>query len=217
VHSMVALDFSEGNTPGWHTTMFPPFFVAGALFSGFALVAALLIPLRRAYALDAYITERHLDSLGKALLASGLIIAYGYAMEVFNAWYSGDRYEVFTIVNRAYGPYAPIYWATWVCNVIIPQALWLGRVRRSPLAMFLISIGVLIGMWLERFVIVVTSLHRDFMPSAWGMFYPTFWDWAHLIGSVGLFLALFLVFLRVLPVLSMFELRRLISRGGGVR
>jgi Ni/Fe-hydrogenase subunit HybB-like protein len=210
VHSMVALDFSIGDTPGWHSTIFPPFFVAGALFSGFALVLVLSIPLRAVYGLQDLITQRHLESMAKALLAAGLIVAYSYLIEMFTAWYSGNRYEIYLEINRIAGPYASVYWATLLCNVVIPQALWFLRVRLNHMALLVISLAVLVGMWLERFVIVVTSLHRKFMPSKWGMFYPTIWDWATLLGSIGLFLLLFLLFVRLLPVVSMHEVRRLI-------
>jgi Ni/Fe-hydrogenase subunit HybB-like protein len=215
VHSMVALDFSIGDTPGWHSTIFPPFFVAGALYSGFALVLVLAIPLRAIYGLRDEITERHLESMAKALLAAGLVVAYSYAVELFTAWYSGNRYELYMEMNRMAGPYAPVYWATMLCNVAIPQALWWRRVRLNHKLLLLISLAVLVGMWLERFVIVITSLHREYLPSQWGMFYPTLWDWATLLGSIGLFLLLFLIFVRLLPVVSMHELRKLIRATGG--
>jgi Ni/Fe-hydrogenase subunit HybB-like protein len=210
VHSVVSLDFAIGIIPGWHSTIFPPYFVAGAIYSGFAMVMTLAIPLRVIYGLEDFITRRHLDNMAKVMLATGLIVAYGYLMETFMAWYSGNPYESFMILNRMRGPYAPLYWALILCNVVIPQVLWLTRVRSSAAALFAISLVVNIGMWLERFIIVVTSLHRDFLPSSWGMYYPTFWDWATLFGSIGLFLALLFLFLRFLPMISIFEMRELV-------
>lgn len=208
VHSMVALDFSEGLVPGWHSTIFPPFFVAGALFSGFAMVLVLGIPLRRYLQLQAFITTDHLENMAKMMLATGLWVDYSYLSEIFTAFYSMDRYEVAMTLNRIGGAYAWVFWATILCNVLQIQLLWLTRVRRSPTALFIISVGVLIGMWLERFMLIVTSLYRDYVPSSWGMFYPTLWDIAFLVGSVGLFFVLFLLFVRVAPVVSMFELRK---------
>lgn len=211
VHSVVSLDFAVSVIPGWHTTVFPPYFVAGAIFSGFAMVLTLLIPLRKVYRLEDFITQRHLDNMGKVMLATGLIVAYGYLTETFTAWYSGDQYEAYAFLNRFSGPYAPVYWSLILCNVLIPQALWSGRVRTHPLWLFLIAIVVNIGMWLERFVIIVVSLHRDFLPSSWGMFYPTLWDWLTLLGSLGLFFTAIFVFIRVLPMISIFEMRHLLT------
>lgn len=211
VHSEVGLSFAEGNTPGWHSTIFPPFFVAGALFSGFAMVLMIVISLRAIFNLQDFITAQHLNSLAKALLAVGLIVTYSYIIEPFMAWYSGNPYEISTARNRMFGAYAPIYWATLFCNVLVPQALWFRRVRLNTTALFLISAIVLIGMWLERFMLIVTSLYRDFLPSAWGMFYPTVWDWIFLAGSIGFFFMLFLLFVRFLPVVSIFEICRGIS------
>lgn len=215
VHSIVALDFAYGNTPGWHSTIFPPYFVAGALFSGFAMVLTLAIPLRAFFNLHDFITERHLDHAAKILLATGFIVFYSYLIEIFMAWYSGNEYELSTILERFYGPYAPLYWATIACNVLAIQPLWLQRIRVNVLALFVISIIINIGMWLERFMIIVTSLHRDFLPSAWGTFYPTGWDWLHLIGSLGLFAALFFLFIRILPALSIYEMRELVFERKG--
>ncbi len=212
VHSMVALDFSEGLVPGWHTAIFPPFFVAGALFSGFAMVLVLGIPMRRALGLEAYITDRHLANMGKVMLAAGLVVDYSYLAEIFTAFYSMDRYEIALVVHRISGPYAWVFWATIACNVVAIQLLWLARVRRNAVALFVIALLVLIGMWLERFMLVITALYRDFIPSSWGMFYPTFWDIAFLLCSVGLFFAMFLLFVRLLPVASMFELRKLVHK-----
>ncbi len=215
VHSVVGLDFATGNTPGWHSTIFPPFFVAGAMFSGFAMAMTIAVPLRRALALESFITDRHLDNLAKLILAMGLVVAYSYLMEIFFAWYSADRYEIYTAVNRMRGPYAPVYWALIACVVVIPQALWSRRVRHSPWLLFGISLVINVGMWLERFMLIVTSLHRDFLPSAWGMFYPTVWDWATLLGSIGFFAWLFLLFIRFVPLISMVEMRELLMRRHG--
>jgi Ni/Fe-hydrogenase subunit HybB-like protein len=208
VHSMVALDFSEGNTPGWHSTIFPPFFVAGALYSGFALVLCLGVPLRAIFGLEHLWTQRHLDLLAKIVLAAGLFVAYSYAAEIFTAYYSGDPFEIAHVEALFGGLYAPLYWSTIVCNVLIPQALWLPAVRARPLALVLIGAAIVLGMWLERFTIVIASLYRDFMPSAWGRFVPTVWDWTHLIGSIGVFALLMLLALRLLPAVSMFEVRK---------
>ncbi|HEX4050114.1 MAG TPA: NrfD/PsrC family molybdoenzyme membrane anchor subunit [Steroidobacteraceae bacterium] len=212
VHSMVALDFSEGLVPGWHSTIFPPFFVAGALFSGFAMVLALGIPMRKWFHLEAYITERHLVNMAKMMLAAGLVVDYSYLAEIFNAFYSMDRYEIATTMNRIFGAYAWVFWGTILFNVLQIQLLWIPRVRANRAALLVISLGVLVGMWLERFMLIVTSLYRDFVPSSWGMFYPTFWDIAFLVGSVGLFFVLYLLFVRLGPVMSMFELRKLVRK-----
>jgi Ni/Fe-hydrogenase subunit HybB-like protein len=211
VHSIVSLDFAVSVIPGWHTTVFPPYFVAGAIYSGFAMVLTLAIPIRAVYGLEDFITLRHLQNMAKILLTTGLIVAYGYGMEAFMAWYSRNRYEEYMILNRLFGPYAPYYWALLLCNVVVPQLLWLQRIRSNPAALFIIALVVNVGMWLERFIIIVTSLHRDFLPSAWGMFIPTFWDWATFFGSIGLFLSLLFLFLRFLPVISIFEMRELVS------
>jgi molybdopterin-containing oxidoreductase family membrane subunit len=211
VHTVVSLDFAAGVVPGWHSTIFPPYFVAGAIFSGFAMVLTLAIPLRAVYRLEDFITLRHLDNMAKILLATGLIVAYGYLMENFMAYYSGDPFEKYVTLNRLKGPYWPAYWALIACNVLVPQALWFRGVRTNVIALFFIAIIVNIGMWLERFIIVVTSLHRDFMPSAWGMYYPTVWDWATFAGSIGLFFSLLFLFIRFLPIISMAEMRELVA------
>jgi molybdopterin-containing oxidoreductase family membrane subunit len=211
VHTIVSFDFAVSVLPGWHTTIFPPYFVAGAIYSGFAMVLTIAIPLRAAYGLKDFITDKHLDNMAKVMLATGLVVAYGYSMEAFFAWYSGNPYERFMFLNRATGPYGWAYFALISINVLIPQALWSKRVRSSALALFLLSINVNIGMWLERFVIVVTSLHRDFLPSSWGMYYPTKWDWGVFLGTIGLFVFLLLLFIRFLPVISIFEMRELLS------
>ncbi len=210
VHSVVSFDFAVSVIPGWHTTVFPPYFVAGAIFSGFAMVLTLTIPIRKIYGLEDFITMRHLDNMAKVMLATGLIVGYGYLMEAFMAWYSGSPYEQFMIWNRLTGPYAVPYAGLLLCNIVIPQVLWSGRVRRNIPLLFVISIIVNIGMWLERFIIVVTSLHRDYLPSSWGMYYPTIWDWATFAGSIGLFLTLLFLFIRVLPMISIFEMRLLV-------
>ncbi|PYS45919.1 MAG: hydrogenase, partial [Acidobacteria bacterium] len=212
VHTVVSFDFSIGIVPGWHSTIFPPYFVAGAIYSGFAMVMTLAIPIRAAYGLEDFITMRHLQNMAKIMLATGMIVAYGYLMETFMAWYSGVNFEEYMIMNRMIGPYAAVYWALILTNILLPQALWFRRVRSSVPALFAVAMSVNIGMWLERFVIVVTSLHRDFLPSSWGMYYPTFWDWATFTGSIGLFLALLFLFIRFLPVISIFEMRQILPR-----
>src|SRR5262245_1362227 len=201
VHTVVSLDFAVAIVPGWHTTIFPPYFVAGAIYSGFAMVLTLAIPIRAIYKLEDFITMRHLQNMAKVMLVTGLIVAYGYMTEAFIAWYSADKYEGFMIWNRVTGPYAPAYWALLFCNIVVPQALWLRGVRNSVPALFAISLIVNVGMWLERFIIVVTSLHRDFLTSAWGMYSPTIWDWSTFIGTLGLFVALLFLFLRCLPLI----------------
>ena len=213
VHTVVSFDFTVAIVPGWHSTIFPPYFVAGAIYSGFAMVLTLAIPLRYFYKLEDFVTARHLDNMGKMLLATGLIVAYGYMMETFMAFYSGNAYDRYMIMNRMTGPYAPIYWTLITCNIAVPLTLlWSSRIRNNVLALFLISLVIQTGMWLERFVIVVTSLHRDFVPSAWGMYYPTKWDWATYIGTIGLFFTLFLLFIRYLPMISIFEMRELVHK-----
>ncbi len=210
VHSVVSFDFSVSILPGWHTTIFPPYFVAGAIYSGFAMVLTLAIPMRAIYGLEDFITMRHLQNMAKVMLLTGLIVAYGYGVEAFIAWYGGNYYEGFMMLNRINGPYWPQYWALIFCNVIFPQLLWFKKVRMNVPLLFVISIVVNIGMWLERFVIIVLSLHRDFLPSSWGMFRPTFWDWSTYVGTIGLFLTLFFLFVRLLPVISIFEMRTIV-------
>lgn len=214
VHSVVSFDFAVGIIPGWHATIFPPYFVAGAIYSGFAMVMTLAIPLRAIYGLEDFITLRHLDNMAKVILATGLIVVYGYLMELFMAWYSGSPYEQFMISNRVHGPYGPLYWALLVCNAVAPQVFWSRRMRRSIPVLFVVALVVNVGMWLERFIIVVTSLHRDFLPSSWGMYYPTVWDWATYLGSLGLFLALLFLFIRFLPMISIFEMRAILPTPG---
>jgi molybdopterin-containing oxidoreductase family membrane subunit len=178
------------------------------------MVLTLVIPVRKMYGLGDFITPRHLDYMAKVMLATGLIVAYGYLMEAFMAWYSGNTYERYMMLNRAAGPYGWIYWLLILCNIALPQLLWIKRVRQNLVSLFVISIIVNIGMWLERFVIVVTSLHRDFLPSSWAMYYPTIWDWATFAGTIGLFVALMFLFIRLLPMMSMFELRQLVPVNG---
>jgi len=210
VHSIVGMDFAAAIVPGWHTTIFPPYFVAGAIFSGFAMVMTLAIPLRAVYRLQDFVTMRHLDNMAKIMLATGSVLAYGYLAEVFFSYYSGNPYERYVTINRAFGPYAWSYWTLIACNILTPQLLWFRSVRRNVGALFVISLIINVGMWLERFVIVVISLHRDYLPSAWRMYYPTKWDFIHFFGSLGLFFVLLFLFIRLLPMISIFELRELV-------
>jgi molybdopterin-containing oxidoreductase family membrane subunit len=210
VHTIVSFDFAVGIIPGWHATIFPPYFVAGAIYAGFAMVLLLTIPLRKLYGLESFITMRHMHNMAKVMLATGLIVVYGYMVEAFFGWYSGNQYERFMIWNRMHGPYAPYYWALILCNGVTPQLLWFKKVRSKLLVLWLISLVVSIGMWLERFVIVVTSLHRDFLPSSWGFYSPTQWDWAMFIGTIGFFFALLFLFIRFLPMISIFEMRTIL-------
>jgi molybdopterin-containing oxidoreductase family membrane subunit len=212
VHTIVSFDFAVSVIPGWHATIFPPYFVAGAIYSGFAMVLTLAIPIRKLYGLEDFITIRHIDNMAKILLATGMIVAYGYMMEQFTAWYSGNEYERFLMANRLMGPYGPYYWALILCNAVTPQFLWSSRVRTNVVLMFIISIIVNIGMWLERYIIVVTSLHRDFLPSSWDMYSGSIFDWSTYIGSIGLFVALLFLFLRFLPMISIFEMQTLVPK-----
>ncbi len=219
VHTVVSFDFTIAILPGWHSTIFPPYFVAGAIYSGFAMVLILAIPLRAIYGLHNVITERHLNNCAKLMLATGLILAYTYVIEPFTAWYSGDQYEMFVVHNRAVGPYAWSFWLVMACNVFIPQLLWFRSFRLNPRRLFLIAAIILYGMWLERYMIIVTSLHRDFLPSSWDQFSATVWDNLTLFGSVGLFITLFFLFVRFIPMISIFEVRELLpfsKPGGGV-
>jgi Ni/Fe-hydrogenase subunit HybB-like protein len=211
VHTVVSFDFSVAQVAGWHTTIFPPYFVAGAIYSGFAMVMTLAIPIRKFYNLEDFITMRHLGNMAKVMLATGLIVAYGYMMETFMAFYSGNPFDRFLIINRMTGPYWFFYWMLIACNIVIPQIMWLRSVRNNVAILFVISLIVNVGMWLERFVIVVISLHRDFLPSSWGMYYPTRWDWATYVGTIGLFLTLLFLFIRFLPVISIYEMRTLVE------
>ncbi len=217
VHTVVSFDFTIAILPGWHSTIFPPYFVAGAIFSGFAMVLVLAIPLRKVYHLENLVTLRHLDNCAKLMLGTGLVLAYTYVVEPFTSWYSGDKFEMYVVHNRATGPFAWTFWAVIALNVAIPQLLWWKRNRRHTTTLFLISLDVLIGMWLERYMIIVTSLHRDFMPSSWNNFAATGWDNLILYGSVGVFVLLFMLFVRFFPMISIFEVRELLpfSRPGG--
>jgi molybdopterin-containing oxidoreductase family membrane subunit len=211
VHTVVSFDFAISVIPGWHTTVFPPYFVAGAVFSGFAMVITLLIPIRKIYKLEGMITLRHFDLMAKVMLATGLMVGYGYLAESFAAWYSGAEYEIAMLRNRALGPYAPVFWTLITCNVVAIQLLWFKKIRQNLLFLFIIALIVNTGMWLERFVIVVTSLHRDYLPSSWDIFNGTIWDWGLYIGSIGFFLVMLFIFIRALPMISMFEVSEFLS------
>ena len=211
VHSVISFDFAVGIVPGWHTTIFPPYFVAGAIYSGFAMVLSIAIPLRKAYGLEDFITMRHLDNMAKVMLATGLIVAYGYFFEFFLSLYSGNKFDVFLVQQRLHGPYSHFYYALILCNILLPQSLWSYRLRHNVVFLFLMSLVVNTGMWLERFVIVVISLTRDFTPSAWGRYQPTFWDWATFTGTIGFFVMLLFLFVRVLPAISIAEMRELVA------
>jgi Ni/Fe-hydrogenase subunit HybB-like protein len=210
VHTVVSFDFAIAIVPGWHTPIFPPYFVAGAIYSGFAMVLTLAIPIRAIYGLEDFITLQHLQNMAKVMLVTGLIVAYGYITEMFIAWYSADKFEMFVPWNRMTGPYGFAYWTLILCNVVIPQALWFKRIRTNVYALFVLAIIVNIGMWLERFIIVVTSLHRDFLPSSWGNYSPTIWDWSTFAGTIGLFLTLLFLFVRFLPMISIAEMRAIL-------
>ena len=207
VHTVVSFDFAVSQVPGWHTTIFPPYFVAGAVFSGFAMVVTLMVPARAFFGLKELVTLRHLENMNKIILVTGSMVGYAYAMEFFIAWYSGNRYEQFAFINRAFGPYAWAYWTMVTCNVISPQLFWLKKIRTTPWMMVIVCIFVNIGMWFERFVITVTSLSRDFLPSSWGYYQPTFVDIGMFVGSFGLFFTLFLLFVRFMPIVAMAEVK----------
>jgi len=217
VHSVVSMDFTGGIVPGWHTTFFPPYFVAGAIFSGFAMVMTLAIPLRYAYGLEGLITTRHLENMAKVMLVTGLMVSYGYACEVFFGWYSDDKTEWFVSLSRFFGPYKIVYWLLIFCNFLTPQSYWFRWCRRNVLWLFITSIIVNVGMWTERFVIIITSLNREFMPAMWGMYYPTIWDWATYIGTIGLFMTLMFLFIRSLPMIAVAEMRQLVAEPAGGR
>jgi molybdopterin-containing oxidoreductase family membrane subunit len=210
VHSEVSLLFAAGQIPGWHSTIFPPYFVLGAAFSGFAVVAMIAVALRTLFHLENLVTDDHLDILGKVLLATGLMTAYGYVFEVFDALYSGGVYELQTLRNRLAGAYAWTYWGAIVFNFVLLQPLWWRAARRTPWIMFLVGLSVAVGMWLERYMILVTSLYRDFLVSSWGAYTPTFWDWATYLGTIGLFLVPFLLVIRVFPVIAISETKELL-------
>ncbi len=211
VHTVVSFDFAVSVLPGWHATIFPPYFVAGAVYAGFAMVLTLLIPLRKIYGLENLITMHHIENMAKVMLVTGLIVCYGYACEAFFGWYSGNGYERFMLKNRMwYGPYAWSYWALLLCNFLVPQLMWSKKFRRNLAVVFTACMFVNVGMWLERFVIIVTSLHRDFVPSSWQMYYPTIWDFMTFFGTIGLFLTLMFLFVRVLPMIAVFEVKTLL-------
>ncbi len=212
VHTIVSFDFAVSVIPGWHTTIFPPYFVAGAIFSGFAMVQTLMILARKAFGLQNLLTERHMENMNKVMLGTGSLVGYAYGMEFFIAWYSGNPYEAFAFINRAFGPYAWAYWTMISCNVLFPQLFWFKKVRTSVAASFVLSIIVNIGMWFERFVIIVTSLHRDFLPSSWAYFTPTIVDVSTFVGTFGLFFTLFLLFLRYLPMIAMAEIKQVMPQ-----
>jgi molybdopterin-containing oxidoreductase family membrane subunit len=212
VHTVVSFDFAISILPGWHTTVFPPYFVAGAIYSGFAMVLVLAIPIRRFYGVEDMITLRHLDNAAKVMLGTGLIVAYGYMMEAFYAYYSGNFYERFMFMNRMFGPMGWAYWCLILFNILIPQILWIRKVRMNPPMLFLTSLVVLVGMWLERFVIIVVSLHRDFLPSSWGSYVATRWDYAIYLGTIGLFFTAMLLFVRLMPMITIFEMRTLLPQ-----
>jgi Ni/Fe-hydrogenase subunit HybB-like protein len=211
VHTVVSFDFAIAIVPGWHTTIFPPYFVAGAIYSGFAMVLTIAIPLRKFYQLEDFITMRHLENMAKVMLATGLIVAYGYFFEFFMAHYSGDKYDVFLTKMWLHGPYHWFYYFLILSNIATPQLLWIRKVRTNVPALFVMSLIINTGMWLERFVIVVISLTRDFDPSAWGRYSPTFWDYAVLVGTLGLFTGLIFLFVRGLPAISIAEMRELVD------
>jgi Ni/Fe-hydrogenase subunit HybB-like protein len=216
VHSIVSMDFATSLVPGWHTTIFPPYFVAGAIYSGFGMVLTLLIITRQTMHLERYITIRHLDKMAKVTMLTGMIVSYAYATEFFSAWYTGNLYERYHFINRATGPYAWCFYLMVLCNVITPQLLWWKKARTSVAILFVLSIMVNIGMWFERFVIIVVSLHRAFLPSGWGMFYPTRVDVGILVGSFGLFFTLFLLFIRFLPMIAMWEIKSVVATGAHI-
>jgi Ni/Fe-hydrogenase subunit HybB-like protein len=212
VHTIVSFDFAVAQLPGWHTTIFPPYFVAGAIFSGFAMVVTLLVIMREMFGFKNYITMDHLEKMNKIIMATGMMVGYAYACEFFIAWYSGAQFEKYVFINRAFGPYWWAYWTMAICNVIIPQIFWIRSMRRNIGVMFVVSLFVNIGMWFERYVIVTTSLHRDFLPSSWAMYFPTWYDWGWTLGSFGLFFALFLLFVRFLPTIAMAEVKSVMPK-----
>ena len=212
VHSVVSFDFSVAQLPGWHSTIFPPYFVAGAIYSGFAMVLNLLIPIRRLYGLQNLVTTRTLNNMACVTLVTGWMVIYGYIMEAFMAWYSNDPFEKHMMWDRAFGAYGWVFWGLMTLNCVIPQLLWSRRVRTNDISLFFVALSVNVGMWVERFVIVVQSLHHDFVPSSWKMYYPTKWDVFTLLGSIGLFLVLLLLFIRYVPMISITESRELIAQ-----
>ena len=212
VHTVVSFDFTVAIVPGWHSTIFPPYFVAGAIYSGFAMVLVLAIPLRAMYGLGDLITMRHLDNMAKVMLATGQIVAYSYLFEAFIGWYSANQYEIYAIWNRLTGPYRWTYYGLIFCNLVFPQLLWWKKIRTNVIWLFVIALDILAGMWLERYVIIVVSLSRDFLPSSWALYWPTIWDVATYVGTIGLFFFLFFLFIRSLPMISIFEVRTLLPQ-----
>jgi molybdopterin-containing oxidoreductase family membrane subunit len=209
VHSIISLDFAVSIVPGWNPTVFPPYFVAGAVFAGFAMVLLLIIPIRKFYKMEAYVTMRHIQNMCKVMLATGLVVLYGYLSELFYAWYSGAEVELFLVWNRLFGLYGWSFWALIFCNGLVPQLLWFKSMRNNLVVVWIISFIISVGMWLERFVIVIGSLSRDYLPSSWDVFIPTFWDFALYAGTIGLFFSLTFLFLRVLPMINIFEIQLL--------
>jgi len=206
VHSIVSLDFAVSIVPGWHSSIFPPYFVAGAIFSGFAMVITLLVPLRTLYHFEQFFTLKHFDNMAKVMLVTGLIVDHGYLMETFTSFYSGDVFEMAMMKKRLIGDFASLYWTLIFCNAMVPQLLWFPCIRRNLVVLWLIALVINVGMWLERYVIVTSSLSEDYVPSAWRDYWGTKWDWATLIGSFGLFLSLMFLFVRLLPAISMHEI-----------
>jgi molybdopterin-containing oxidoreductase family membrane subunit len=220
VHTVVSFDFAASIIPGWHTTIFPPYFVAGAIFSGFAMVVTLVVIMRKMFSLEHIITIRHLELMNKIILLTGSMVGYAYMTEFFIAWYSENPFEQYLFLNRAFGPFAWAFWIMFVCNVMVPQIFWFKKMRVSLPIMFVVSLLVNVGMWFERFNIIVTSLHRDFLPASWDYYMPTFFDWSMTIGSFGLFFTLFLLFVRVFPTVAMAEIKNVLPnptgrKGGG--
>jgi len=209
VHSIVSLDFAVSVVPGWHTTIFPPYFVAGAIYAGFAMVLTIMIPIAKLYKVEHFFTKRHMNNMSKVMLVAGLVVAYGYLMEVFFGYYSGNEYERYMIMNRFSGPYNWGYWALILCNIAVPMALWSYKVRTSVWACWIVCQFISVGMWLERFVIVVMSLHREFLPSSWDAYMGTKWDWMMYIGTMGFFCVLCFLFMRTLPMIAIFEIKEL--------
>ncbi|EMM72597.1 polysulfide reductase NrfD [Leptospira weilii] len=214
VHTIVSFDFAVSILPGWHTTIFPPYFVAGAIFSGFAMVVTLMVIAREVFNLKEYITMKHLENMNKVIMVTGLIVGLAYSTEFFMAWYSGNEYEGFTFVNRAFGPYGWAYFIMFSCNVFSPQVFWWKKLRTNIPVMFVISIVVNIGMWFERYVIVMTT-HADFLPSSWDMYIPTVYDFMMLIGTFGIFFTLFLLFCRIMPVIAIAEVKTVMPHKDG--
>ncbi len=207
VHSIVSFDFAVSQVPGWHTTIFPPYFVAGAIFSGFGMVLTLMLPMRALFHLEDIITVKHVELMCKVILATGSMVGYAYGMEFFIAWYGGSPYELYAFKNRAFGPYWWAYWSMITCNVISPHLFWFRKIRTNMIIVWIIAGFVNVGMWFERFVIIVTSIHRDYLPSSWGYFTPTWVDVFTFAGSFGLFMTLFLLFIRFLPAIAISEVK----------